>query len=138
VNRHATRGPVSARECLRDHPAGGSETGGHSEDGMVTVEHALSLFAVMIVVAFVLGVVSIAHTRIELCSAVRQGAHEAAIGGQDPALSVSQAYGRPVTVTTNKSGRWMTVTGHASVAAPAGWVGATASCTITTISELVP
>lgn len=103
--------------------------------GMVTVEFALGLLAVAVVIALALGVLAAGSTRAALCQAVREVAREASVGAQDPGDAASRSFGSGAHVAVSREGRWIRVEGTAQLGGPASWAGARATCSVTTLLE---
>ena len=102
---------------------------------MVTVELALGFVSVAVVLALVLAVVAAGLARSSVCQAAREAAREASVGSSDPAGAATRSFGRPLEVTVERSDRWVTVRTSAAVDAPAGWVGGSARCQVSTLLE---
>lgn len=113
--------------------------GAAPDAGMVTVELALGLLAVVVVLGLVLGVVAAGSARASLCQAVREAAREASVGGEDPGDVVARSLGRGAgsgaAVSVSRQGRWVEVSGTAVVGGPAGWAGMQVTCEARTLVE---
>ncbi len=102
---------------------------------MVTVEIALGVVAVMVVIGFVLAVIGAGQTRASLCQAVREGAREASIGQGDPVAVATRSFGHSLDVSVNRSDRWVDVSATAPLSSMLGWSGGQASCSAGTLIE---
>lgn len=104
---------------------------------MVTVEIALGMVSVVLLLALVLGVGQAVSLRSSVCQAVREAAREAAIGGEDPEAVASGSFGRHLDVDVTRNGRWVEVTGGAQGGNIGGWIGGSAQCQVRTLLEQV-
>lgn len=102
---------------------------------MVTVEIAVGIVSVVLLLVLVLAVGHAVSVRSAVCQAAREVAREVAAGGEDPGAVASRSFGADLDVSVMRSGRWIEVTG----AAPGGnigpWEGGTARCRVRTLLE---
>lgn len=104
---------------------------------MVTVEIALGVVSLLLLLALVLGVAHAVSVRSAMCQAVREAAREAAIGGQDPRAVASGSFGGDLDLIVTRDGRWVEVVGSAPAGGVGGWDGGITRCRVRTLLEQV-
>ncbi|MFZ1382196.1 MAG: hypothetical protein WAS54_05320 [Scrofimicrobium sp.] len=104
----------------------------HPESGMVTVELALGLGSLFLVLALILTAVGAGTSKAALCDQVRQEARAHSLGA-----SVAEGTGSSISVTSE--GPNFTVRGTKAVAELGGWSVGTLECTVSgTYESAVP
>lgn len=98
-----------------------------SESGMVSVELAIGLAVVAIILTLVVAITAVGIGRTRTCQAARDAARMAAIG--DDATAVTDT-----TVTIAHNGSWVTATASTPVGLPL-LASAQLTCSVTTIKE---
>ena len=139
--RFSSASQTTVPEVRLPHIGGGwrhrQREGASVESGMVSVETAISFFAVGLVVALMACVGVAGVTRLSLCHAVRDGARVAAIQGDNPAAAVTHSFPKAANVTVSYEGQWVTVSAQAHLNLPGGFHVSAAQCSATTVVETV-
>lgn len=104
------------------------------EAGMVTVEMAISLGALVVVFAMLVAGLGVMRQQADLCQAVREAARAAAIG-EDPHAAAVRSYPRIGALAVERSGDWVRATGTAPAFGAAGTAWPQLSCNLTTAAE---
>lgn len=94
---------------MRSTPSKHTGAGQESESGMVTVEVALTIGIVTIVVAMLLAGLSVVGKQSQVCTAARESARAYSIG-QDP-IAAAQAVNEQVQIDVTNQGATVSVTG---------------------------
>gem|GEM_PF-1629655 len=98
-------------------------SGSVGESGMATVEFAIALPAVVIVVTLVVSLAQLLLTHHRTWNAASVAARAAARGeGDDGVRNAVAATGVPATLTVARNGGWVTVSLVARPPTPLGWV----------------
>lgn len=82
---------------------------------MVTVEAAVSVTALVAVLALLLGAIGVVRTQAELCQSVREGARAESLG-QEGSAAVSARFSGAVDVQVGGDQTWVRVEGQTSAA----------------------
>lgn len=138
MRKHRRGGEANATRAARLPEAHREPTAG--EGGYVTVELAISFISVVLLLAFIVSLGSIALRRSETCHAARQAAREAAIGGADPVgIARHVLDGRAADIRVSRSDRWVSVDIDMPVDLPLfGTVGSTSCRAVTLVEENIP
>lgn len=105
-----------------------------SEEGMVTVEMAVGMTALIAVLAMLVGALTVVRSQAEICQAVREGARAAAMG-QPAASAVTYRYPQATDVSVGGGGQWVRVAASAPVELFGQWGFTSVHCEAATLVE---
>lgn len=103
------------------------------EEGMVTVETAIGLMSVVLVLIAVLVALSVGVTKGQVCQAAREATRAATLGSSSPALGGGSH--RPLQVNVSESGHFVTAVVTAPAVVLGGWSVSAVSCTVSGVRE---
>lgn len=106
------------------------------ECGMVTVEAAFGIAALIAMLALLVGALSIVRLQADVCHAVREAARAETVGESGQAAA-SRVVSRPVSVSAEAAGEWLRVTASSPAASFAGISVGTLTCEVSTYLEPV-
>ena len=105
------------------------------EEGMVTVEAALALTGVILVLVMVLAAIGSVRNQSVLCQAVREGARAEAMG-ESGELAAQVAFPSGASFQVAEKGMWVEVTGTAPALGLGGLSIGELECSATVLSEV--
>ena len=105
------------------------------ESGMVTVETAIALSAVVLVMAALLLALVAGNAQGSLCDAVRAGARAQSLG-TDAQQAVAAVTSKPVDLSVVHNGKSFTVTGSRAGLELGGWSFGRLSCQVSGVTEI--
>lgn len=110
------------------------DSGSRLEDGMVTVEIAVGMAALIAVLALLVGALAVMKNQAEVCQAVREGARAASVGTSGPA-AVTERYPRATNILVSGADQWVRVSASAPVQIIPGWQFSSVQCQAVTLME---
>lgn len=117
------------RVCLRR--CGG---GGPQQEGSASVELAIGMSVVVLIIALILAVSSFSLSQQRLCQAAGEAARAAAEGQVNPEAAGAQALaslaGRGAVVETTREGQWVSAQASMPSGVLLGWAIPDASCAV--------
>lgn len=105
-----------------------------SEEGMVTVENALGLGGVVLVVLALILAITAGQTHASMCHAAREGARAHSLG-QDASAAANSVVGRQVQVAVSGAQGWFTTTATTPGLRLGGWSTMPISCEVRAFRE---
>ncbi|MSS83310.1 pilus assembly protein TadE [Actinomycetaceae bacterium WB03_NA08] len=106
-----------------------------SESGMVTVELAMAMVGIVLVLGMVLCAVAAVRTQASLCQAAREGARSLSIGA-DADAAARNAFGGDLSVFASKSEQWARVRVESAALELGGLHIGSLQCKAVTLAEV--